>query len=87
MLAKCPTASNRVVLWEGGLESHCQRRADSAKLAHVCRSGSSGGHHPSPDDRPTSYSTGRPNSLGGAATGVNCIVALRSAVPASPCRE
>jgi hypothetical protein len=60
---------------------HCPRRADSAKLAQVCGSGSSGGHHPSPGDRPTSCSTRRPISLRGAATGVNFIVALRVSVP------
>ncbi len=58
---------------------HCQRRADSAKLFHECRSGSSDGHHPSPDDRPTSYSTGRQISLGGLRCGrqFHCRTSLR----------
>ena len=62
-----------------GLALHCPRRADSARLAHVCWSGSSGGHHPSPDDRPTSCSTRRPISLGGLRYGrqFHCRPSLR----------
>ncbi len=72
---------SRVLMRVVGLALHCPQRTDSAKLAHVSWSGSSGGHHPWPDDRPTSFSTRRPISLCGTATGVNCIVALRAAVP------
>jgi hypothetical protein len=78
--------TRRVLMRVVGLALHCPRRADRTKLAHVCGSGSSGGHHPSPDDRPTSYFTRRPISLCGAATGVNFVFALRAAVPATPCR-
>ncbi len=65
---------------------HCQPRADSAKLAHECRSGSSDGHHPYLGTaQPVPPSDGKSHSAA-SATGANFIVALRSAVPASPCR-
>jgi len=70
---------DRVPMRVVGLALHCPRRADSAKLAHECRSGSSDGHHPSQDDRPTSYSTRRPISLGGLRCGrqFHCRPSLR----------
>ncbi len=75
LFAASSRALRRVVV----LVSHCPQRADSAKLAHVCGSGSSGGHHPSPDDRPTSCSTRRPISLGGLRCGrqFHCRPSLR----------
>ncbi len=69
----------RVFMRGAVFASHCPRWADSAKLAHVCWTGSSGGHHPSPDDRPTSYSTRRQISLGGLLYGrqFHCRPSLR----------
>ncbi len=65
---------------------HCQRRADSAKLLHECRSGSSDGHHPYLGTaQPTAPNDGKSHSAA-SATGANFIVALRSAGPASSCR-
>jgi hypothetical protein len=68
------------------LALHCRRRADSAKLARVCGSGSSGGHHPSLGTAQPLYSADGHLLPAVCAVGANSIVALRSAVPASPCR-
>jgi hypothetical protein len=81
--------SHRVIMFSVrvvGLALHCPRRADSAKLAHVCWSGSSGGHHPSPGTAQPLYAADGHLLPAVCATGANSIVALRFAVPASPCR-
>ncbi len=77
---------NRVLLRVVGLALHCPRRADSAKLVHVCWSGRSGGHDPSPDTAQPLYAADGHLLPAACATGANSIVALRSAVPAPPCR-
>jgi hypothetical protein len=77
---------NRVLLRVVGLALHCPRRADSAKLIHVCGSGSSGGHHPSPGTAQPLYAADGHLLPAVCAAGANSIVALRFAVPASPCR-
>jgi hypothetical protein len=69
-----------------GLALQCPQRADSAKLAHVGWSGRSGGHHPSPGTAQPLYAADGHLLPAVCAAGVNSIVALRSAVPASPCR-
>ncbi len=45
---RCSAPTGRVRSRVVVLALHCLRRADSAKLARACGSGSSGGHHPSP---------------------------------------
>ncbi len=79
-------SGGRVLLRVAGVAVHCQRKADSAKLAHVCWSGSSDGHHPYLGTAQPAAPNDGPSHSAAFATGANFIVVLRFAVPASPCR-
>ena len=78
---RCFTAAGRVPLRVVGLALHCPQRADSAKLVHVCGSGSSGGHHPSPGTAQPLYAADGHLLPAAYAAGAHSIVTLRISVP------